>query len=466
MFRKLGIAALGGLFLFFAGACSDDDNPSALIRALHLSSDAPPVDVYAAGDPVPLALNISFGEASQFFAVPPGSYQIELRGAGAMPDSQPVYTSPTVTVVEGDRVTAIAAGLFAQGTPAESAFRLIPLFEDFDAPGAGEAIARIVHTAADAGTVNLDLGDDGSSDLTGLARFAATDPAGLSLPAGSSLQVAILAGETRVTGFTTPGLSAGNEYFIAAAGLLGKLPREDDGFALLAVDQNSNTIWIHQNPTVYALHAGSDAPAVDIYAGETRLVFDLDFGQISEPVQVPPGSYTLDFTESGETDIAASAATPVLSAGQTYLAVAAGRLGNMSFTLMPAAENFTLDPTKVFVVVGHGSDDAPTVDVGSVSGNTFTPVPDFAGLSFGDFSADDMGTELPDGRLTIGIAGAGSTETVAEFTVDLPVGLRAFAIAAGSYTGAEGSETFKLILVDAAGWGIIGVLDPDVEEPQ
>ena len=368
-----------------------------------------------------------------------------------------------MTVADGDRVTAIAAGLFDSQAPAESAFRLIPLFEDFDATGAGEAIARIVHTAADAPTVNLDLGDDGSADLTGLARFGATEAGGLALPAATELQVAVLVGAARVTGFTTPGLTAGNRYFILAAGLLEKLPREDDGFALLAVDQNSNTIWIRQNPTVYALHAGSDAPAVDIYAGETRLVTNLDFGQLSLPVQVPPGSYTLDFTQTGQSQIAASAATPALSAGQRYLAVAAGRLGNMSFTLMPAVENFTLDPTKAFVVAGHGSDDAPTVDIGAVSNGTFSPVDDFEGLSFGDFS-QDMGTELPDGELTIGIAGAGSTETVAEFTVDLPGGLRAFAIAAGSFTGVQGAETFKLILVDAVGWGVIGVLDPDVEE--
>jgi hypothetical protein len=465
MFNKLAIAALGGLILFFSGACSDDDSgPSALIRALHLSTDAPPVDVYAQGDPIPLALNLSYGEASRYFSVPPGTYRIELRGAGAEPDSQPAYTSPQVTVADGDRVTAIAAGLFDGQAPAESAFRLLPFFEDFDTPGAGEAIARIIHTAADAPTVNLDLGDDGSADLTGLARFGETGPAGVALPASTELQLAIFAGTTRVTGFTTPGLTAGNRYFIAAAGLLGKLPREDDGFALLAVDQNSNTIWIRQNPTVYALHAGADAPPVDIYAGETRLVFNLDFGQISEPVQVPPGSYTLDFKQSGQMDTAASAATPFLSAGQTYLAVAAGRLGNMSFTLMPAAENFTLDPSKAFVVVGHGSDDAPTVDVGSVSGNTFTAVADFQGLSFGDFSQDDSGTELPVGPLTIGIAGAGSSETVAEFDVDLPAGLRAFAIAAGSYTGAQGAETFKLILVDAIGWGVLAVLDPNVEE--
>ena len=52
--------------------------------------------------------------------------------------------------------------------------------------------------------------------------------------------------------------------YIIATGLTGDLPRQETGFALLAVGADSSTTWIQQNPRVYALHAGSDAPAVDI----------------------------------------------------------------------------------------------------------------------------------------------------------------------------------------------------------
>jgi len=36
-------------------------------------------------------------------------------------------------------------------------------------------------------------------------------------------------------------------------------------------------------------------PAVDIFAGDTELVSDLSFAELSSGVQVAPGAYTLDF---------------------------------------------------------------------------------------------------------------------------------------------------------------------------
>ena len=39
-------------------------------------------------------------------------------------------------------------------------------------PGAGNAAVRIVHASADAPTVDIDVGNDGSAELTGVARFA------------------------------------------------------------------------------------------------------------------------------------------------------------------------------------------------------------------------------------------------------------------------------------------------------
>jgi hypothetical protein len=118
------------------------------------------------------------------------------------------------------------------------------------------------------------------------------------LPSGNELQVGIWAGTplARVTAFTTLALPDGGELFVIALGSIADLPREETGFSLLAVGSNPVGTFglIRQNPTVYALHGGPDAPAVDIFAGDLELVDNLSFADLSGDIQVPPGRYTLE----------------------------------------------------------------------------------------------------------------------------------------------------------------------------
>ena len=85
---------------------------------------------------------------------------------------------------------------------------------------------RIVHASADAPTVALDVGNDGSPEITDFARFAETGPAVWPCPrvrpsrsaSGPAIPLA------RVTAFTTPALPEA-DIFLIATGLLGDLPR-------------------------------------------------------------------------------------------------------------------------------------------------------------------------------------------------------------------------------------------------
>jgi hypothetical protein len=460
MKRKLGntITAVAlAVTLAFGAGCSDDDEGSivappgddkkpavsdlsygetsgyatldngAMLRAVHASPDAPPVDVYVDGSG--------------------GSYTIELRGAGASSGSDPAY-AVDLTIADDAKITAVAAGLLKSSND-DDKFRIIRLDENFDAADAGKAIVRVVHASADAPTVNLDLGDDGSPDISNLARFADTGETGAPLTSGTALQIGILAGSTRVTAFTTPELPEGAELFVIATGLLSELPRETDGFSLLAVGPAGSIGFIKQNPVVFALHVSPDAPNVDIYAGEAKLVDNLAFGELSNALQVPPGSYDLDFKETGQTDTKAELTTPPLAAGERYLAIASGFLSdNPNFRLLPYGDGFGEAGGQALVRVVHASPDAPAVDVGTYSGDTVTPVPDFSGLDFEDDSPA-AGTVLPVGNLPIGIAGAGSTTAVAKFTVPTSAGLKAFAVAAGAFTPEGDQKTFRLVIVVA-----------------
>lgn len=466
--KFLGMAALLAVSAAFTGCSDDDDNPmnppmgeGAELRVVHASPDAGNVDIYAEGVAAPLLSNVPYTATSAYLELAPGQYNIQLRPAGAAASSAPVFQTGLVTVPEGAKITAIAAGL-AGSSAAGDRLRVLLMAESFAAPGAGNAIVRVVHASADAPTVAVDVGNDGTPEIASLARFADTGAAGVALPAGSPLAIGIWAGSplARVTAFTTPALPAGGEVFVIATGRLGKLPRDADGFGLLAVGPAGTIGLIRQNPTVFVLHASPDAPAVNLnLAGtSTNVVANLAFGALSAPLQVAPGAVSLDVLVSAGGAFVANYTTPALAAGERYLAIASGYAANpvRAFTVIPLQDQFA-PAAGARVRVMHASPDAPAVDVGVVAGASFTPVAAFSGLAFGNASAGS-GLELGAGALTIGVAAAGTTTPVATFDLSLSAGQRAFAVAGGSL--AAGGQTFRLLIVDVTGfpWQTVSVL--------
>ncbi len=423
------------------------DAGSAMLRAVHASPDAPAVDVWAEGLSVPIITALANGDASLYFDVPAGSYNIQLRAHPSTETDPVAYETGPIDLAANQKITAVASGFLTSMDPADE-FRILPLVEGFIAPQS--ALVRIVHAGPDAPTVDIDVGNDGSSEVTDLERFADTGEAGIALPSGEALQVGIVAGGSTVTAFTTPALPDGEEIFVIATGSLAQPARAEDGFSLLAVASTGSLGFIKQNPVVYALHGSPDAPAVDIYAGETLLVENIAFGELSSTVQVPPGTYTLDFyvTGTGTGSPTASFDTPDLMAGSAYLAVAAGELEQEgteeAFTLLAFEELF--DPTETARIRAvHASGDAPAVDIGTVNAGEIETVL-FQDLAWSE-SSDDIGREVPVGDLTIGVAETGNTTPVATFDITTSAGLQTFAVAAGAldFDGVE--EAFRLILV-------------------
>jgi len=446
MFSVLALA-----MLVVVTGCSDDDQvitppemgDGAMLRVVHASPNAPAVDIYAEGVTSPIWTGAAYTQTTDYTPLAAGDYNIQLRAAGADPATPPAFETGLITVPEGATITAIAVGNFGSVNDADR-FRILLAVENFTNPGASNAAVRIIHGSPDAPTVGIDVGDDGTADVPNFERFADTGEAGVALPAATELQIAILAGATRVTGFTTPALPDGAELFVIATGFLAQKPNADDGFGLLAVGPSGTIGLLRQNPVVYALHGGPDAPRVDIAVGGAVIVSDLGFGEISEPVQVPPGSYTLSFRETGMMAEAASADTPALAAGETYLATASGFLGNSTFGLVAVAEQFA-DNNSPLVRVVHAAQDAPAVDVGTVSGGTLTPVADYTNVSYAESSRPE-GTVLPVGGLLIGVAGTGNTSPAVTFDVTTAAGLKAIAVAAGAFQSA--GAPFRLLVVD------------------
>jgi len=400
-------------------------------------------------------MDLAYGETTPYVELNPGAYAIDVRAAGAPATNAALYTSPQVTIAENRRYTAVAAGDIAS-TDEDDSFRVLSFAEAFGDPAEGNARARVVHAGSDAPAVDLNVGNDGGTpEIAGLERFQATDASGFNLPSDAELQIGVESEGDVLTAFTTPALEAGSEVFIIATGLVSALPREATGFSLLALNPDGSTDFVLQNPTLYAFHGSPDAGAVDIFSGEMEVADNVEFGELAS-VQLPPGTYTLDFypAEPGAStrptsEPAASAQTPNLVAGQSYLAVAAGELmaDAPTFRVITVAEQFALDDAEnARVRAIHASADAPAIDVGVVeSPGEMEQPPLFTDLAFAE-STEAEGLAVPPADTLLGVAPAGETETVAEFEIEAAADERAFVIAAGNFEGDE--NPLELFVVD------------------
>ncbi len=442
-------------------ACGDDADPvepplDARIRVVHASPDAPAVDVFAKGGATALVSNLAYGQVSPYFEVPEGSYELEIKAAGT---ATVAFTTPAIAVGGDKTYTTVAAGFLAsQG--ADDKFRVLAFEEAFAPPGAGKVAVRVVHAAADAPTVGVDIGADDPArpEVASLARFADTGAAGIALPAGAPFRVGVTArGAPRPT-ISAPALPQGAELFVMAIGRLGDLPRQSTGFSLLAIGEAAVLGTLAQDPTVIALHASPDAPAVDIREGarDGLLIGNLAYGQVKS-VQVPPGTYDLEFYGAGSPAGTPAAAAPSggLVAGQRYLAIATGFLtpaaGEPAFRLVAARDDFDIDVDSARIGAIHASPDAPIVDIGTATGVVMATPRLVEDLEFGEV-AGGAGLEVPAATLRIGVAPANAANAVATFPLTTIAGLRAFAVATGALTPAAGEQPFRLSVVNTSVW--------------
>jgi Domain of unknown function (DUF4397) len=140
----------------------------ALLRLAHLSPDTPAVDVYVDSVSNPSARftlpGVSYGAVSPYRSVPPGSYTVAMRAAGASPTTPPVL-STTVQLDAGSARTVAGVGHFSD-------LGLTVLTDDLTPPPSGQARMRVISAAASAPTVDVSI-QGGPEVARGLA-FAKT----------------------------------------------------------------------------------------------------------------------------------------------------------------------------------------------------------------------------------------------------------------------------------------------------
>lgn len=184
----------------------------------------------------------------------------------------------------------------------------------------GTAKVRVVHASPDAPAVDVLV--NGQRALTNVPFFTASNY--LDLPAGSyNIQVV-------PTGATTPvvidaqgvRIEAGQAYTIAATGALANITATvlNDNLGAPAAGQAH----------VRVVHFSPDAPAVDIRVkGGDALLSNLAFPNASAYTPVPAGSYDLEVTPAGQTQVVLPLNGVRLEAGRIYDVFAVGELANL-----------------------------------------------------------------------------------------------------------------------------------------
>lgn len=135
------LLTLAVLVLLAAPASAAGGN--AYLRLAHLSPDTPTVDVYvgSVADPAQsfVLAGVGYGAVSPYRPLPPGSYVISMRPAGA-PASSPPVISTTVDASPGRAYTVAGTGLSAE-------LGLAVLDDRLDMPEAGHASVRVINAA-------------------------------------------------------------------------------------------------------------------------------------------------------------------------------------------------------------------------------------------------------------------------------------------------------------------------------
>lgn len=363
----------------------------ASLRALHLSPDAPAVNIFANANPAAAVSNLVYGAGTNYLEIPSGDYRFDISPAAL---EQSILRTDGIRIEADKKYTAAAIG-------AAASLRLLALEDRLEGVPAGQIRVRAIHAAAGVGPVdiwnvpsrgapaklydNVDFGGAGEYLELPAAAYA------LGLDANEDARPDFI--------FDLPALAEGTVANIFAvrdtAGAVYLLAQLDDS-TLVKIEARDLT-----PARVRVVHLSPDAPAVSVYANAipTAVIDDLQFRSGTGYVEVPNGNYTFDIAPARSSlDSAVLSVELPLLADRSYTAAAINSVSALSvlaleddFSALPAN---TIRVRAIHAAVGVGR--VNIVNVPSAG----APSTLFAALEFG--AATDY-LEVPAGAYRLGI---------------------------------------------------------------
>jgi len=197
--------------------------------------------------------------------------------------------------------------------------------------------------------------------------------------------------------------------------------------------------------SVRAAHLSPDAPDVDVYLDDEKVLSAVPFKTVSDYLDVPAGARSVRITAADDPDTVVFEGDVEVAAETSYTVAAIGELeGETEFQALIVEDDRSApedDMARVRVI--HASPDAPAVDVTTPDGTTVVD-----GAAFGD----DATTEVPAGDYTLQVrpdTESNDGDVVAEFHVTLEGGTGYSAFATGYLNPEEAPahEPFDLVTV-------------------
>lgn len=173
--------------------------------------------------------------------------------------------------------------------------------------------------------------------------------------------------------------------------------------ALIAVSQSPTKAY-ETNGFVRVLHASPDAPAVDVYVNDSKVLSNVPFGTNSDYLPLPKGQYNIKVTPAGVSTPVVIDTSVHVSRGRYYTIAATGRLSEIEATALRDRNRLPVRDDSSRVRFVHFSPDAPAVDITTTDGKAI-----FRHVRFGD---RNMYKRVPAGTYDLQVRLAGTNTVV------------------------------------------------------
>ncbi|WP_109478720.1 DUF4397 domain-containing protein [Paraburkholderia sp. C35] len=191
----------------------------------------------------------------------------------------------------------------------------------------------------------------------------------------------------------------------------------------------------HAPTRLRVLHASPDAPNVDVYVDDAKVLSNVPYPTLSSYLVVAPGTHNVKVNAAGTTTTVINV-SPNLANSTAYTAIAANFVANIQLLL--AVDDTSAPPAgQGRVRVIHAAPDAGPVDILVNGQKVLSNVP---------FATISSYLALPAGTYNVQVNVAGTTITAIQANLTLAAGTNYSAVAIGSVkTAATNPLTLKVL---------------------
>lgn len=362
------------------------EGPTARVRVLHLSPDAPAVDAYV-NKQVKAVTNLSFPSGTAEVKAPAGKIDLQLTATGT-PASQAVFEAKGVQLDEDRDYTVFAFGKVA-------ALQLNAIENDIRGLATSNVRIRVIHAADGVGTVNVfQVPATGTPiPIAENLRYGTAAAAVDLSPEAFTVGLDVNLDRTPDLTFSVPALPKGSIVNVFAV-----LDSAGNPF-LFAQLSGATTARIEpQVAQLRVLHLSPSAPAVKAFidGAEAYGGAQVSFTQSTPFASIGAGTHKLDIGASASSP-ALSAAGLQLSGGGKYTAVAIGTSSLKALFFENGSTNLAADKIRIRAI--HAAPAVGTVDLFTLGANGMAQ-PLLADVPYGAVSEP---LDVPAGAYTVGV---------------------------------------------------------------